>query len=173
MGAGGRQTTSHWGLAGGVCCGAGSLHGLVGGDAAHLLLHNEHTRSLRSVCGGALGGRFAARPGRGRMRCITCFAMNTRGLCEVFAAEHWGPVRCTAWSGRMRCITGASFTPGPSPPHALAQKNTTLTSGIVVEHRGVDSCLRAWSGPALRLHWSLIHSRPFDSPMLSHKKIPL
>ena len=65
----------------------------------------------------------------------------------------------------------------PQEPHSLPalqipyahKKNTTLTSGNLVEHRGFDSRLTAWSGPALRLHRSLIHSRPFKSPLLTKK----
>ena len=36
----------------------------------------------------------------------------------------------------------------------------------VAEAVGFDSRLTAWSGSALTLHWSVIHSRPFESHQL-------
>ena len=58
----------------------------------------------------------------------------------------------------------------------LYEKHSAKTEyfwwSIVVQHRGVDSRLRAWSGPALTLHRSVIHSRPFDSPAPDMRKAP-
>ena len=42
-----------------------------------------------------------------------------------------------------------------------------MQNNQMAEKEGFDSRLRARSGPALTLHWSVIHSRPFKSLQIS------
>ena len=67
---------------------------------------------------------------------------------------------CGLGRGRLGCSTGAPFTPVPSNP----TKGKRHPGGRrLAEAVGFDSRLRAWSGPARTLHWSALHSRPFES----------
>ena len=51
-------------------------------------------------------------------------------------------------------------------PGGIKRLRLTVIRRSLAEAVGFDSRLRARSGPALTLHWSVIHSRPFESHQL-------
>ena len=93
-------------------------------------------------------------------------------VSRLFAWRRRRAERCQSTSGKSSMLSLRN----------IVDPRRTSTPGVcgiqhnhkMAEKEGFDSRLRARSGPALTLHWSVIHSRPFESlQALCTKKHPV